>query len=332
MHTRHSSRTLTTVRGEVLSPKSLFHLPVSAGLSQTAATWLAKRQGADASALEPGRDLPRYAPHRVWTPSFRIGATVLAFLLLMALSAPFLAPFPPDLVGAGAPLQPPSRAHLFGTDPLGRDLFSRVLYGTRLALGMAVGGVLMAGCIGVPLGLCAGYCGRRVDTLLSRLAEVWMAFPGLLLALIIVARLGPSLTNTVLALGIVGVPSYFRLVRNATLSAKHLLYVEAAHALGMPSWRILLCHVLPTTAPTIIVLASMRMGMLLLAGGGLSFIGLGAQPPLPEWGALLAAGRDYMDTAPWLALFPGLCLTVTVIAFNLLGDGLRDALDPFQRG
>jgi ABC-type dipeptide/oligopeptide/nickel transport system permease subunit len=197
---------------------------------------------------------------------------------------------------------------------------------------MAAGGVLLASLIGVPLGLCAGFYGRRVDYCLSRLAEVWMAFPGLLLALIIVARLGPSLMHTALALGIVGVPGYFRLVRNATLSAKHLLYVEAARALGLPSWRILLRHILPNTAPSIIVLASMRMGMLLLAGGGLSFIGLGAQPPLPEWGALLAAGRDYMDTAPWLALYPGFFLTITVIAFNLLGDGLRDALDPIQRG
>ncbi len=313
-------------------PKPFARSSASAAPVPTAATWLQRRLSAATTAAEVGRDLPRLTPQRAWTPSFWIGATVLICLLITAVATPILAPFPPDMVGAGDPLQPPSWAHPFGTDPLGRDLFSRVIYGTRLALGMAAGGVLLAGLIGVPLGLCAGYYGRRVDYVLSRAAEVWMAFPGLLLALIIVARLGPSLTNTVFALGIVGVPSYFRLVRNATISAKHQLYIEAAQAVGLPGWRILIRHVLPNTAPSVIVLASMRMGMLLLAGGGLSFIGLGAQPPLPEWGALLAAGRDYMDTAPWLALFPGLFLTVTVVALNLLGDGLRDALDPLQRG
>ncbi|MCC6169980.1 MAG: ABC transporter permease [Caldilineaceae bacterium] len=312
--------------------KSLSHSAFSPGLPQTASAWRARRARAGLAAREPGRDLPRPTPRLIWTPSFRIGATVVALLLAIAIAAPLLAPFAPEQVGAGTPLQPPSALHLFGTDPLGRDLYSRVLHGTRLALAMAAGGVLLAAAIGVPLGLCAGFYGRRVDYLLSRLAEVWMAFPGLLLALIIVARLGPSLTNTALALGIVGVPSYFRLARNATLSAKQQPYIEAAHALGLSSRRILLRHILPNTAPSLIVLASMRMGMLLLAGGGLSFIGLGAQPPLPEWGALLAAGRDYMDSAPWLALYPGLFLTITVIAFNLLGDGLRDALDPMQRG
>ena len=158
-----------------------------------------------------------------------------------------------------------------------------------------------------------------------------MAFPGLLLALVIVARLGPSLSNTLIALGVVGMPSYFRLVRAAAISARHQAYVEAAHAVGLTDLRIVSRHILPNAMPSIIVLATMRMGMLLLAGGGLSFIGLGAQPPQPEWGAMLAAGRDYMQIAPWLALFPGLCLTATVIGFNLLGDGLRDALDPLQR-
>jgi ABC-type dipeptide/oligopeptide/nickel transport system permease subunit len=158
--------------------------------------------------------------------------------------------------------------------------------------------------------------------------EVWLAFPSLLLAIIIVARLGPSLRNTIVALGIVGVPSFFRLARSGTLSAQHAAYVEAARALGARDRRILLRHIMPNIAPSLGVLATMRLGILVLAGGSLSFIGLGAQPPQPEWGRLLAAGRDYMDIAPWLAIYPGLCITLAVIGFNLLGDGLRDALDP----
>ncbi len=158
--------------------------------------------------------------------------------------------------------------------------------------------------------------------------EVWLAFPSLLLAIIIVARLGPSLRNAVVALGIVGAPSFFRLTRSSTLSAKKLAYVEAARAVGATDRRVVLRHIMPNIAPSLVVLATMRMGVLVLAGGGLSFIGLGAQPPQPEWGALLADGRNYMDTAPWLAIFPGLCITLTVAGFNLLGDGFRDAMDP----
>jgi ABC-type dipeptide/oligopeptide/nickel transport system permease subunit len=155
-----------------------------------------------------------------------------------------------------------------------------------------------------------------------------MAFPSLLLAIIIVARLGPELRNAVVALGIVGVPAFYRLTRGCTISARKATYVEAARAVGASDRRILLRHILPNSASSLVVLTTMRVGVLVLAGGGLSFIGLGAQPPHPEWGALLASGRDYMDTAPWLAIFPGLCITLTVMGFNLLGDGLRDALDP----
>jgi ABC-type dipeptide/oligopeptide/nickel transport system permease subunit len=167
-----------------------------------------------------------------------------------------------------------------------------------------------------------------LDNLISRMMEVWLAFPALLLAILVVARLGPSLRSTIIALGIVGVPAYFRLTRGSTLTAKQAPYVQAAHAIGCTNRRIALRHILPATAPAVIVLATMRMGMLVLAGGGLSFIGLGAQPPLPEWGALLASGRDFLDSAPWLAFFPGFCITLTVVGFNLLGDGLRDLMDP----
>jgi peptide/nickel transport system permease protein len=268
---------------------------------------------------------------RPLSPSLIIGATIIGVLVFTAAAAALLAPFDPKQIGVGQPLQAPAWPHLFGTDAFGRDVFSRVLYGAQLALCISTGGVTIAATLGVTLGLLAGYYGGRLDHLLSRMVEVWMAFPGLLLALIIVARLGPSLTNTLLALGIVGVPSYYRLVRALTISTRHQAYVESAQATGLTDRRILLGHVLPNALPAIIVLASMRMGMLLLAGGGLSFIGLGAQPPLPEWGAMLASGRDYLQIAPWLAIFPGLSLTITSIGFNLLGDGLRDALDPLQR-
>jgi ABC-type dipeptide/oligopeptide/nickel transport system permease subunit len=263
-----------------------------------------------------------------FTPSLWIGGGFVALLMLTALLAPVLAQYPPDLVMGQARLQPPGAAHPFGTDALGRDMFSRVVYGARIAVGMAAWGVGIAASIGVILGLVAGYYGNWLDQILSRVMEVWLAFPSLLLALIIVARLGPSLRNTVVALGIVGVPSFFRLARGSTLSAQHSAYVEAARALGARDRRILLRHIMPNIAPTLVVLATMRLGTLLLAGGSLSFIGLGAQPPQPEWGRLLAIGRDYMDVAPWLAVFPGLCITLAVIGFNLLGDGLRDALDP----
>jgi ABC-type dipeptide/oligopeptide/nickel transport system permease subunit len=262
------------------------------------------------------------------SPSLWIGGGLVALLLLTALLASALAPYPSDLIMAEARLQAPSLTHPFGTDSFGRDLFSRVIHGARLAVEMALLGVGLAAAIGVTLGVLAGYYGEQLDQLLSRAMEVWMAFPGLLLALIIVARLGPSLRNATIALGIVSVPSFYRLARCGALSVREAAYVEAARALGVGDGRILLRHVLPNVAPSLIVLATMRLGTLLLAGGGLSFIGLGAQTPQPEWGALLADGRDYMDAAPWLAIFPGLCITLSVVGLNLLGDGLRDLSDP----
>jgi peptide/nickel transport system permease protein len=266
-----------------------------------------------------------------FSPSLWIGGGIVLLLLLSALLAPLLAQYPPDLVVGEARLQPPSAAHPFGTDALGRDVFSRVVYGARIAVWMAVVGVGIAAAAGVTLGLLAGYYSGWADQVLSRVMEVWMAFPSLLLAIIIVARLGPSLRNAVVVLGIVGAPSFYRLTRGCTISARQYTYVEAARAVGASDGRILVRHILPNIAPSLLVLATMRLGMLVLAGGGLSFIGLGAQPPQPEWGALLAAGRDYVDTAPWLAIFPGLCITLVVAGFNLFGDGLRDALDPRWR-
>jgi ABC-type dipeptide/oligopeptide/nickel transport system permease subunit len=265
------------------------------------------------------------------TPSLWIGGMIVFIMLIAAIAAPYITPYAPDKVLAGAKLDAPSISHPFGTDSLGRDMLSRVLFGTQIALGIALFGVSIAAALGILPGLIAGYRGGWVDQILSRLMDVWLAFPGLLLALIIVSRLGPSLQNTIIALGIVGAPAFYRLTRNATLSARHAVYVQAAEAIGARERRILLRHILPNLASSLIVLATMRSGTLLLAAGGLSFVGLGAQPPLPEWGSLLAAGRNYMETAPWLAIFPGICITLAVTGLNLLGDGFRDLFDPRHR-
>lgn len=260
--------------------------------------------------------------------SLHIGALLVTAWLLTALLAPLLALYPPDLVGAGPRLEAPSLAHPFGTDALGRDLFSRVVAGSRIALGVALLGTGISALLGVTLGLLAGYYGGWLDQTLSRAMDVWMAFPGLLLAVVIVARLGPSLQNSIIALGIVGAPSFYRLVRSTSFSASRSSYVESALAVGCRGRRIILLHILPNLLSPLTVLLTMRLGVMILAAGSLSFIGLGAQPPTPEWGALLAGGRDYMDSAPWLAVLPGLCITLTVVGLNLLGDGLRDVLDP----
>lgn len=271
----------------------------------------------------PARRRPRtLQPHLV------LGAVVFASLLLVALLAPALATHPPDALRISDRLQPPSSRHLFGTDELGRDLFSRVVFGTRIALQTSLTAVLMAGLPGIILGLIAGYRRGWVDYVLSRLMDATLSLPSILLAVVLVARLGPSLETTVLALGIAGIPSYFRLVRGSTMASCQTLYVEAAHAVGVPAPRILFRHILPNVLSPIIVLTSLRMGTVLLAVSGLSFIGLGAQPPSPEWGALLSAGRSYLDTAWWLAFFPGAAIALTVFGFNLLGDGLQAFLAP----
>lgn len=255
------------------------------------------------------------------------GGTIVVLVLVVAVAAPFIAAYLPDLVLAGPRLTAPSPAYPFGTDTLGRDMFSRVLHGARIAVQAALVGMGIAALLGVPSGLVAGYRGGWLDRALSRFVDIWLAFPGLLLALVIVARLGPSLSNAILAVGLLGAPGFYRLTRGLALSAGKLAYVEAARSVGCRAGRILVRHILPNLASSLIVFATLRAGTAILAVGGLSFIGLGAQPPSPEWGALLAAGRSHMDTAPWLAIYPGLSLTLTVVGLNLLGDGLRDLWD-----
>lgn len=263
-----------------------------------------------------------------FSPSFWLGAGITCLLVLAAVFGPILAPYSADEILAGGRLEAPSSTHLFGTDELGRDVFSRVLLGVRLALHMAFLGVAISAFVGIPTGLLGGYAGGALDQVFSRFIDVFLAIPGLLLAIIIVARLGPSLSNATIALGLVGIPSFFRLARAGAISAKCQQYVLGARAIGASDLRILFQHILPNVAHSLVVLATMRMGMFILAGGGLSFIGLGSQPPAPEWGSMLAHSRDYLQIAPWMSVFPGLCVTLTIVGFNLLGDGLRDALDP----
>jgi len=255
------------------------------------------------------------------------GALFLVFILL-ALFGPMLAPNDPIATNTPQRLQPPSLHHLFGTDEFGRDLFSRVLYGARIAARVGVISVLVAMSGGIALGFITGYYGGAVDSLLSRLMEIWMAFPGVLFALIVVAILGPSLNNVIISLGLLSIPEYARLIRGLVLSGRQEQYVEAARAIGVGDLRLMWRHLLPNIVGPILILSSLRFGSALLTGAGLSFIGLGAQPPTPEWGAILASGRDYMQQAWWITAFPGITIALFVLGVNLLGDGLRNVLDP----
>ncbi len=251
---------------------------------------------------------------------------LLAFIA-SAVLAPLLAPHDP-LDISGERLQPPSREHLLGTDELGRDILSRILYGGRVSLQVGIIAVVIALSVGGVLGLVAAYWEGRLDGVIMRVMDMMLAFPGILLALVIIAVLGPSLFNVMIAIGIASIPAYTRLVRGSTLSAKQNEYVEAARALGAGAWRIIFRHLVPNVAAPVIVLSTLGVAGAILATAGLSFIGLGAPPPTPEWGAMLATARNYIRRAWWLATFPGLAITITVLVINILGDALRDALDP----
>lgn len=262
------------------------------------------------------------------TPSFVAGASLMTILVALVLLAPVLTPFSPTKVSPRDRLQPPSAEHPFGTDHFGRDVFSRVLHGGSLSLPMGVVPISLAAVAGILLGLAAGFYGGWLDLVLMRIIDVWIAFPPILLALAVVTILGTGLTNIMIALGIAWIPYYTRMVRSSVLEARGRVYVDAAGALGSGNARIMLRHVLPNILTPVMVMASMGIANAILTGAALNFLGLGAQAPAPEWGAILSDGRQFIRQAWWLGVFPGTAIALTVLAANLLGDGLRDALDP----
>lgn len=251
---------------------------------------------------------------------------ILLLIILAAIAAPLIAPYDPSAPDYDNVLAGPSLAHLFGTDSYGRDILSRVIWGGRISLSVGFISVIVGGVVGVGLGLISGFFGGWVDSLIMRGADVLFAFPGLLLALAVVAVLGPGISNVIWATAVFGVPAFARLVRGDTLALKQAVYVQAARSIGVSRLKLVTVHILPGTMPGVIVNASLRLGNNILTAASLSFLGLGAQPPSPEWGAMLADGRSYLGVADWLTLFPGMAIFVTVLAFNVLGDGLRDAL------
>jgi peptide/nickel transport system permease protein len=257
----------------------------------------------------------------------RIGAGIVAALAAVVVLAPAIAPYDPAQPNVADRFQGPSRAHPLGTDDLGRDILSRILYGSRVSLGIGLISVGIACAAGVPLGLLAGFY-PRLDNAVMRTMDVLLAFPGLLLAIAILGALGPSLTNAMIAVGITATPAFVRITRSAVLRVRSREYVEAGRALGAPEARILARHVLPNISPELIVTTTLSLANAILAASVLSFLGLGAQPPTPEWGAMVFAAKDYLGFAPHTVVVPILAIFVTVLGFNFLGDGLRDALDP----
>jgi len=260
-----------------------------------------------------------------------LALALIGLFVVGAVFAPLLAPYDPLSQDLASRLQPPSGEHWLGTDQLGRDLLSRILYGSRISLVIGVVVVALAGALGTVVGLIAGYAGGLVDEALMRLTEVFLAFPPLILAMAIAGALGPSLTNAIIAIAAVTWAVYARLARGQVLSLRRREYVEAARAIGAGRTRILARHLLPNAVAPLLIQASFDMGSAIISAAGLSFIGFGAQPPTPEWGVMISEGRNFISTQPWLSLFPGLAILLAVGSFNLLGDGLRDVLDPRLR-
>jgi peptide/nickel transport system permease protein len=260
-----------------------------------------------------------------------VGLIVIALFVALAVLAPFVAPYDPAAQAWTAVRKPPSLEHWFGTDDVGRDVLSRVIFGARASLLAGVVSVSIAILIGVPVGIVAGYVGGFVDALLSRITDAMLACPFLILAIALAAFLGPSLTNAMIAIGITTTPIFVRLTRGQVMAVKVEDYVEAARAVGNPHWRIALVHVLPNILPTLIVQATLSIAAAIIAEAALSFLGLGQQPPAPSWGSMLNSAQRFLANQPWMAVWPGLAIFLTVLSFNLVGDGLRDALDPRER-
>ncbi|MFP4589709.1 MAG: nickel transporter permease [Candidatus Bipolaricaulota bacterium] len=261
-----------------------------------------------------------------------VGLFIVLVLIFVSAMAPWIAPHDPLKQDYMHMLEPPSRAYLLGTDNYGRDIFSRIIYGAKYALLLGVAIVTIQALIGVALGMLAGYYQKVVGTIIMRFTDIMLSIPAIVLALAIAGLLGGGLVNVIIAVGIVGWRGYTRLVRGEVLSIKEEFYVEAAKASGAGSYRIITRHLLPNISTSIIVYMSLSIPSAILWAAGLSFLGLGAQPPTPEWGAMLSDGRDYMREAWWMTTFPGLAIMMAVLAFNFLGDGLRDALDPKMAG
>ena len=260
-----------------------------------------------------------------------VGLVILAGLVLVAVFADLIAPATVNEVDIPNRLSPPSAENWFGTDDLGRDIFSRVVIASRVSLQVGIISVGLAMAIGVPIGLIAGYYGKRVDSILMRLMDILFSFPAILLAIAILAALGSGITNAMVAIGIVYTPIFARITRGSVLSVKESVFVTAARSLGATDSRIIRTHILPNVLAPIIVQTSLSLAFAILAEAALSFLGLGVQPPDPAWGRMLADGRGFFQDAWWMAVFPGLAILLTVMSFNFLGDGLRDALDPQQR-
>ena len=260
-----------------------------------------------------------------------VGLAVVLFMVIVAVFAPLLAPYDPTAQSWTAVRKAPSAAHWFGTDEAGRDILSRIIWGARASLMAGLTSVGIAMAIGVPLGLAAGFLGGFVDGLISRFTDAMLACPFLILAIALAAFLGPSLTNAMLAIGITATPFFIRLTRGQVLSIKGEDYVEAARAMGNPRWRVAARHILPNILPQLMVQATLTIAMAIIAEASMSFLGLGLQPPAPSWGSMLNSAQRFLSNAPWMALWPGIAIFATVLSFNLLGDGLRDALDPRAR-
>ena len=264
-------------------------------------------------------------------PSALSGLVVVVAFVVLALGAPWIAPFDPIETSWSAIRQAPSAVHWFGTDDIGRDVLSRVVFGTRASLLAGVVAVSISFALGVPIGLAAGFIGGVVDGFISRLTDAFLACPFLILAIALSAFLGPNLTNAMIAIGVSATPIFVRLTRAQVINVKVEDYIEAARALGNRPLRIAWRHVLPNVLPPLIVQATLAIAAAVIAEASLSFLGLGQQPPAPSWGSMLNTAKNYVDNAPWMAIWPGLAIFLLVLSFNLLGDGLRDVLDPRQR-
>jgi peptide/nickel transport system permease protein len=273
---------------------------------------------------------PKLASLIIQRKTLLIGLIVLTVIALLAILAPLIAPYSPTRLSVVNRLKPPSERWWFGTDEFGRDIFSRTIYAGRLSLLVGAVATLLAAAIGIALGLIAGFF-RRADPVIARIVDAMMAFPDILLAISLVAALGPSLATVIVALGIVYAPRLARIVRASTLIIRELPYVEAARALGVATWRIMIRHVLRNLVSPVLVQATFIFAYAMLAEAGLSFLGVGVSPEIPTWGTMIAAGRQYVGQADWMTLFPGIAIVLAVLSLQLVGDGLRDLLDPRLR-